>query len=122
MPTDLSQTLREEERTAWQRLLRVLGHELNNSLAPIKSVAGSLADLLDRQPEPADYREDMQRGLDVISSRASSLARLPQPRFETLSVGELVGASPAWRPGWRFAWLPGLRLRSRAIARNWNNC
>ncbi|MBA3572159.1 MAG: PAS domain-containing sensor histidine kinase [Pyrinomonadaceae bacterium] len=98
--TDLSQTLREEERTAWQRLLRVLGHELNNSLAPIKSVAGSLADLLDRQPEPADYREDMQRGLDVISSRASSLARfvesysklarLPQPRFETLSVGELV--------------------------------
>jgi len=46
--------------------LRVLGHELNNSLAPIKSVAGSLADLLDRQPEPADYREDMQRGIDVI--------------------------------------------------------
>ena len=98
--TDLSQTLREEERTAWQRLLRVLGHELNNSLAPIKSVAGSLADLLDRQPEPADYREDMQRGLDVISSRASSLARfvesysklarLPQPRFETLNVGDLV--------------------------------
>lgn len=98
--TDLSQTLREEERTAWQRLLRVLGHELNNSLAPIKSVAGSLSDLLERQPEPADYREDMQRGLDVISSRAASLARfvesysklarLPQPRFEALSVGELV--------------------------------
>jgi len=98
--TDLSQTLREEERTAWQRLLRVLGHELNNSLAPIKSVAGSLSDLLERQPEPTDYREDMQRGLDVISSRAASLARfvesysklarLPQPRFEALSVGELV--------------------------------
>jgi nitrogen fixation/metabolism regulation signal transduction histidine kinase len=98
--TDLSQTLREEERTAWQRLLRVLGHELNNSLAPIKSVAGSLSDLLERQPEPADYRDDMQRGLDVISSRAASLARfvesysklarLPQPRFEALSVGELV--------------------------------
>ncbi len=51
--TDLSQTLREEERTAWQRLLRVLGHELNNSLAPIKSVAGSLADLMGSEPEPA---------------------------------------------------------------------
>ena len=50
--TDLSQTLREEERIAWQRLLRVLGHELNNSLAPIKSVAGSLANLLTRDPEP----------------------------------------------------------------------
>ena len=98
--TDLSQTLREEERSAWQRLLRVLGHELNNSLAPIKSVAGSLADLVQREPRPPDWREDMHRGLEVISSRADSLARfiesysklarLPQPRFEPLKIGELV--------------------------------
>ena len=98
--TDLSQTLREEERTAWQRLLRVLGHELNNSLAPIKSVAGSLADLMRRDPEPADWREDMERGLGVISSRADSLARfvesysklarLPPPRLEPLKIGTLV--------------------------------
>lgn len=98
--TDLSQTLREEERTAWQRLLRVLGHELNNSLAPIKSVAGSLADLLTLQPRPTDWGDDMHRGLEVISSRADSLARfiesysklarLPQPRFEPLNIGLLV--------------------------------
>jgi nitrogen fixation/metabolism regulation signal transduction histidine kinase len=98
--TDLSQTLREEERIAWQRLLRVLGHELNNSLAPIKSVAGSLADLLSHQPRQADWGEDMQRGLEVISSRADSLARfvesyskltrLPQPRFESLNIAALV--------------------------------
>jgi nitrogen fixation/metabolism regulation signal transduction histidine kinase len=98
--TDLSKTLREEERTAWQRLLRVLGHELNNSLAPIKSVAGSLADLIGREPEPADWREDMHRGLAVISSRADSLARfiesysklarLPPPRLEPLKIGTLV--------------------------------
>jgi len=98
--TDLSQTLREEERTAWQRLLRVLGHELNNSLAPIKSVAGSLADLLALQPRPTDWGDDMHRGLEVISSRADSLARfiesysklarLPQPRFEPLNIGSLV--------------------------------
>src|SRR6266446_1513657 len=98
--TDLSQTLREEERSAWQRLLRVLGHELNNSLAPIKSVASSLADLLGREPQPLDLREDITRGLEVISSRADSLARfvesysklarLPQPRFEPLNVGELA--------------------------------
>jgi two-component system nitrogen regulation sensor histidine kinase NtrY len=98
--TDLSQTLREEERIAWQRLLRVLGHELNNSLAPIKSVAGSLADLLDREPKPPDWHDDLQRGLEVISSRADSLARfvesysklarLPQPRFEGLNIGSLV--------------------------------
>jgi nitrogen fixation/metabolism regulation signal transduction histidine kinase len=98
--TDLSQTLREEERSAWQRLLRVLGHELNNSLAPIKSVAGSLADLIKREPQPGDWRDDMYHGLEVISSRADSLARfiesysklarLPPPRFETLNIGELV--------------------------------
>jgi nitrogen fixation/metabolism regulation signal transduction histidine kinase len=98
--TDLSQTLREEERSAWQRLLRVLGHELNNSLAPIKSVAGSLADLLTMQPRPTDWGDDMHRGLEVISSRADSLARfiesysklarLPQPRFEPLNIGLLV--------------------------------
>ncbi|HEU4713052.1 MAG TPA: ATP-binding protein [Pyrinomonadaceae bacterium] len=98
--TDLSQTLREEERTAWQRLLRVLGHELNNSLAPIKSVAGSLADLIRREPKPADWRDDMHHGLAVISSRADSLARfvesysklarLPPPRLEPLKIGTLV--------------------------------
>jgi two-component system, NtrC family, nitrogen regulation sensor histidine kinase NtrY len=97
---DLSQTLREEERVAWQRLLRVLGHELNNSLAPIKSVAGSLADLLGREHHGADWRDDMQRGLGVISSRADSLARfiesyskvarLPQPKFEPVHIGDLV--------------------------------
>ena len=98
--TDLSQTLREEERLAWQRLLRVLGHELNNSLAPIKSVAGSLADLVKREPRPVDWDDDMYRGLEVISSRADSLsrfiesysklARLPPPRFQLLNFGELV--------------------------------
>jgi nitrogen fixation/metabolism regulation signal transduction histidine kinase len=98
--TDLSRALREEERSAWQRLLRVLGHELNNSLAPIKSVAGSLAELIKHEPRPADWREDMNRGLEVISSRADSLARfiesysklarLPQPRFEPLNIGDLV--------------------------------
>src|SRR5881394_752680 len=56
--TDLSRTLREEERIAWQRLVRVLGHELNNSLAPIKSVAGSLENLLRRDPLPTDWHED----------------------------------------------------------------
>src|SRR4051794_37794184 len=68
--TDLSRTLREEERIAWQRLVRVLGHELNNSLAPIKSVAGSLENLLRRDPLPIDWHEDARSGLNVIATRA----------------------------------------------------
>jgi two-component system, NtrC family, nitrogen regulation sensor histidine kinase NtrY len=57
--SDLSQPLREEERQAWQRLIRVIGHEMNNSLAPIKSIAGSLSTIVDRDPPPADWREDV---------------------------------------------------------------
>lgn len=86
---DLSQALREEETQAWQRLVRVVGHELNNSLAPIKSIAGSLSTLVNRRPRPDDWEDDLRRGLDIIASRAdglarfmqaySRLARLPQP-------------------------------------------
>lgn len=78
--SDLSQPLREQEREAWKRLIRVIGHELNNSLAPIKSIAGSL-ELLAAHPPPAgsptatDWREDMQRGLGIIAGRAGALSR-----------------------------------------------
>ncbi|MEO5717965.1 MAG: ATP-binding protein [Chthoniobacterales bacterium] len=98
--TDLSRALREEERTAWQRLVRVLGHEMNNSLAPIKSIAGSLAHLLKRDPPPADWQDDARSGLNVIAARADSLgrfmqayarlARLPPPQKEVINLGELV--------------------------------
>jgi nitrogen fixation/metabolism regulation signal transduction histidine kinase len=98
--TDLSRALREEERQAWQRLVRVLGHELNNSLAPIKSIAGSLEQLIERKPQPVDWHDDMQRGLSIISSRAAALSRfmsayarlsgLPQPRLAPVDVCVLV--------------------------------
>lgn len=94
--SNLSRALREEERQAWKRLVRVLGHELNNSLAPIKSIAGSLESLWRRDPRPIDLEEDMQRGLAVIAARAESLSRfmeaysrlakLPHPSFEPLDV------------------------------------
>ncbi|MDQ3252856.1 MAG: ATP-binding protein, partial [Acidobacteriota bacterium] len=98
--SDLSRELREEEREAWKRLVRVLGHELNNSLTPIKSIAGSLESLLVRDPRPLDWHDDMQRGLSIIGSRSESLsrfmqayahlARLPPPRFAPVHVGALV--------------------------------
>ncbi len=98
--TDLSRALREEERQAWQRLLRVLGHELNNSLAPIKSIAGSLAHLLECQPKPSDWEQDLRGGLGVISSRTEALtrfmeayarlAKLPAPRLGLVRLDELV--------------------------------
>src|SRR6266436_2489894 len=67
--TDLSRTLREEERRAWQRIVRVLGHEMNNSLAPIKSLAASLESLMRRDPLPPDWKDDASSGLHSIASR-----------------------------------------------------
>ena len=98
--TDLSRTLREEERRAWQRIVRVLGHEMNNSLAPIKSIAASLESLLKREPRPTDWQDDARSGLKSIAARADSLsrfmeayarlARLPPPQKEHVDLGELI--------------------------------
>ncbi|HEU4523168.1 MAG TPA: ATP-binding protein [Thermoanaerobaculia bacterium] len=98
--TDMTRALREEEALAWQRLVRVLGHELNNSLTPIKSIAQSVDHLVSRDPLPDDWREDVQRGTRVISGRAESLtrflrayaqlARLPQPRKTTLDLSDVI--------------------------------
>jgi nitrogen fixation/metabolism regulation signal transduction histidine kinase len=76
--SDVGRALREEERSAWQRLIRVLGHELNNSLAPIKSIAGSLSTRLrETQLNPED-RRDFERGLAIIETRTASLNRFLQ--------------------------------------------
>jgi two-component system, NtrC family, nitrogen regulation sensor histidine kinase NtrY len=98
--TDLTRPLREEELQAWQRIVRVLGHELNNSLAPIKSIAGSLGNIIDRDPLPDDWREDMKHGLNIIGSRAESLqrflsaytrlAKLPSPTMRPVNIRPLV--------------------------------
>jgi two-component system nitrogen regulation sensor histidine kinase NtrY len=76
--SDVSRALREEERTAWQRLIRVLGHELNNSLAPIKSIAGSLSGRLPNTAMSAEQRQDFARGLEIIETRCASLNRFLQ--------------------------------------------
>jgi two-component system nitrogen regulation sensor histidine kinase NtrY len=98
--SDVSRSLRDEERQAWQRLMRVLGHEINNSLAPIKSIAGSLEHLLAKDPLPGDWQADAHRGLVVIAARSEALARftaayarlakLPRPKCAPLAIGALV--------------------------------
>ena len=76
--SDVSRALREEERSAWQRLIRVLGHELNNSLAPIKSIAGSLGSRLAEIQLNPGQRRDFERGLAIIEDRTASLNRFLQ--------------------------------------------
>jgi nitrogen fixation/metabolism regulation signal transduction histidine kinase len=98
--SDVSRTLREEELQAWQRLVRVLSHEINNSLAPIRSITGTLLTLLERPTRTADADEDLRRGLAVIGGRSEGLvrfmsayarlAKLPAPNKAPLDVGAWV--------------------------------
>lgn len=124
--TDLSRTLREEELKAWQSLVRVLGHELNNSLTPIKSIAGSLSSLLACVPRPPDWRDDMEGGLAVISSRAEALsrfmesyarlARLPTPRCKAVEVSVLVEHVIKMETRLNVTVLPGKKVTIQADA------
>jgi two-component system, NtrC family, nitrogen regulation sensor histidine kinase NtrY len=101
MVSDLSRTLRDEERRAWQRLIRVIGHEINNSLAPIKSLAGTLRQMLGGGRLQADAdQSDLAEGLTLIGDRAESLskfvatysqlARLPPPSKQPVPLRSLL--------------------------------
>ncbi|MGA2015373.1 MAG: ATP-binding protein [Opitutaceae bacterium] len=103
--SDISRPLREEQVKAWQRLVRVLGHELNNSLAPIKSIAATLGTAVGRKARAPDWEEDMASGLGIISSRAESLerflqgysrlARLPPPQAAPCDLPALLRRASA---------------------------
>jgi two-component system, NtrC family, nitrogen regulation sensor histidine kinase NtrY len=98
--SDVSRALRDEERSAWQRLIRVLGHELNNSLAPIKSIAGTLSTRLNRMLMDDNERKDFTKGLEIIESRSASLnrflqayrrlAQMPQPTLGQVKLRDLI--------------------------------
>jgi two-component system, NtrC family, nitrogen regulation sensor histidine kinase NtrY len=99
---DVSRALREEERQAWQRLIRVLGHEINNSLTPIRSIARSLRRRLTTRPgpRPPEDEAELVNGLGIIAGRSEALgrfmssyaqlARLPRPRCRPMAVGPWV--------------------------------
>jgi nitrogen fixation/metabolism regulation signal transduction histidine kinase len=97
---DVSLPLQEEEQIAWKRLIRVLGHELSNTLAPIKSIAGSLLARVDSIEGDDAMARDFRRGLGVVESRADALhrfvqsyrllAQLPPPRLKPVSIGPLL--------------------------------
>ena len=97
--TDLSEALQEEERTAWKRLIRVISHEINNSLAPISSIAQSLRERAEPTDDP-EWQQDLEDGLAVIADRSEALsrfigahaqlARLPEPTLEPTDVGPWV--------------------------------
>ncbi len=122
---DVSRPLRDEERMAWQRLIRVLGHELNNSLAPIQSIANSLGELVSSQDLDGRPRwgKEIESGLEIIAGRAEALgrfmeaygrlARLPLPTPRAQSLSRLVLRAAALEPRCRIEVFPGSEIYLR---------
>ena len=96
---DLSRALREEEQQAWQRIVRVLSHEINNSLTPIKSIAHSIKRMLSRVPD-LPRADEIQDGLNLIETRSGALgrflrsyaqlARLPKPQQRPIQIAPIA--------------------------------
>jgi nitrogen fixation/metabolism regulation signal transduction histidine kinase len=98
--TDVSLLLRTEERNAWQSLVRVISHEINNSLAPIASISETLKRALTKQQNTSQDSNNLLEGLQVISQRANNLkdfvssyrqiSTLPEPKKNITSITALV--------------------------------
>lgn len=98
--TDMRSLLRTEERKAWQDLIRVISHEINNSLSPIASISQTLKRLIERDARGETLAEDLREGLHIISERAiglsqfvesyKQLAKLPEPQIQPLAIRPLV--------------------------------
>ncbi len=73
--TDITRAASEQERESWKRLLRVLGHELNNSLAPITSLAATLSKITKTTDIEAETKTDLLDGLATITSRSQNIVR-----------------------------------------------
>ncbi len=122
--SDVSRTLRAEELAAWKRLIRVMSHELNNSLAPIRSLADSLSRLTTRDPRPEGWQDDLATGLRVIGRRAEALnrfvtayakvAKMPEPRREPVVVTDLVERVTGLEKRMPIVVRPGLKVTLHA--------
>jgi two-component system nitrogen regulation sensor histidine kinase NtrY len=114
--TEASEALRAEERLAWQRIIRVIGHEINNSLAPIKSLARTLARIAANSKLPMQIQSDLDKGLTVIGDRAESLngflqqyaelAKLPAPARSVVNLQLILESIVRLKPSFRVSILP----------------
>jgi two-component system nitrogen regulation sensor histidine kinase NtrY len=104
---NIQSELEEKEMEAWQNLVRVLTHEIMNSVTPISSLAGIIEDeikihLRDSQEKPLDKDQlaDIHLSLQTISKRSEglihfvkefrSLTHIPKPKPENFQVGQLL--------------------------------
>ena len=100
---DVTAVLRSEQQEAWSRLVRVMRHEINNSLAPISSLATTMLHLADREMQSLEWQADFKESLEVIVQRSAALARMlasytqlscePPPSKKKVDVAALSAVS-----------------------------
>lgn len=91
----LTAELRRQEVQTWKKVIRVISHELNNSLAPIASLAHSSAEFLkrgqlERLPIALATIEERARHLEGFIRDYARFAKLPAPRLEPLAWGRFL--------------------------------
>lgn len=101
--TDITRAASEQERDSWKRLLRVLGHELNNSIAPISSLSSTLSKIAKVSDIEAETKTDLLEGLETITNRSRNivrfmgdytrLAKLPDPETAPVQLAPLFQAA-----------------------------
>ena len=97
---DIGENLRAEELVAWQKLIRILSHEINNAMTPLKTTAGSMNRILKKDALPQNWRENFLEGIQIIDQRVDNLtrlvssyaqvSRLPQPNKKQFSLKPLL--------------------------------
>jgi two-component system nitrogen regulation sensor histidine kinase NtrY len=96
---DISREIDRNELEAWQKLMRVLRHEILNSLSPIRLLSANLSELAGRELD-AQEAHDLKTGLETIHRRASGLSgfldaysnlyRVPELKLEKTRAGSLL--------------------------------
>ncbi len=102
----LTAELRRQEVQTWKKVIRVISHELNNSLAPIASLAHSSAELmkrgqLERIPNALATIEERARHLEGFIRDYARFAKLPAPRLQPIEWSRFLGQL---RSQVEFAW------------------
>lgn len=102
---DIGEELEEKESESWIKLIRVLNHEIMNTITPISSLSETLSAMVNKAPEldpthEATIRQEIKQGLEVISVTSKglisfvdsyrNLTRIPTPTKKPIFVRDLI--------------------------------
>lgn len=92
--------IEQKEKLAWNNLMKVISHELLNTLTPVNSLIQNLEYIANQEVIDKEDQKDMQESLMIINNKSKQLlnfvddyrqvAELPKPVFKTISLSDIV--------------------------------